>query len=96
MSQRVEDLTALYMSQSPTAFTAFAMSAEDKPNDHSGRVDTEEHGGDSKCDYSCCSESGYCNSWGWHIGLAACVVCCCACCCYVTDGFGGVWTYWPF
>lgn len=94
-SSSIEELTSLYMSQSPTAFTSIAMHAK-APNDHNDRVDTAEHGGDKPCDYSCCSEKGYCNSMGWHLAIVGGAVVCCACCCYCTHGFNGVWTYWPF
>ncbi|MCK9323060.1 MAG: hypothetical protein M0P07_03785, partial [Candidatus Methanomethylophilaceae archaeon] len=74
-------------------FTSIAMEAH-KPNDHSSRIDEEEHGGDSKCDYSCCTESGYCKP-SCNLVLAGLIVACCCCCCYVTHGFNGVWPYWP-
>ncbi len=95
-SQSIENLTEKYMSQSPAAFTSMAMSAHKEPNDYSKRIDEEIHGGDSKCDYPCCNEEGYCSTIGGHVAVIGGVVCCCACCCYVTNGFGGVWTYWPF
>ena len=91
----IEELTAAYMGQSPEAFLSIAMHAK-APNDHNQRVDEQEHGDDTPCDYCCCNENGYCNSMGWHVacigGLALCVLCCC----YCTHGFNGVWTYWPF
>ncbi|MFT0899553.1 hypothetical protein [Candidatus Methanoprimaticola sp. MG2] len=98
-AESVDKLTALYESQSPAAFIAFAMEGLPENYDHDGRFDgaaDEEHGGDSKCSYCCCGDNGYCNSLGWHACVVGLVVCCCACCCYVTNGFNGVWTYWPF
>jgi len=91
----IESLTALYMDQSPLAFTALASHAK-APNDYSKRVDDGEHSGSSKCDYPCCNDRGCCSSPWWYVGLGGCIVCCCACCCYITNGFNGAWTYWPF
>ena len=98
-SESVDKLTALYESQSPSAFVAFAMEGLPSDHTHNERFDKaadEDHGGDSKCDYCCCGDNGYCNSMGWHACVVGTVVVCCACCCYVTNGFNGVWTYWPF
>ncbi|MDR1404829.1 MAG: hypothetical protein LBJ20_04615 [Candidatus Methanoplasma sp.] len=94
-AQTVESLTALYIGQSPAAFASIAMHARE-PHDYSKRVDGGEHSGDSGCDYSCCTDRGCCSSGWWYAGLGGCAVVCCACCCYVTNGFNGVWTYWPF
>ena len=97
--ESVDNLTAIYESQSPSAFIAFAMEGLPQEHTHDERFDTaadEDHGGDSKCDYCCCTEKGYCNSMGWHACVVGCVVVCCICCCYATNGFNGVWTYWPF
>jgi hypothetical protein len=93
--QPVESLMSLYMGQSPAAFTSLAMEAHG-PNDYSKRVDEDRHGGGIDCNYSCCNDRGCCSSPGWYVCLGGCVVVCCACCCYVTNGFNGVWTYWPF
>ncbi|MDR0523994.1 MAG: hypothetical protein LBG62_06210 [Candidatus Methanoplasma sp.] len=93
----VENLTALYMSQSPAAFLSVAMSAHGaEPADYSKREDEEIHGGDSKCDYPCCNDKGCCSSPGWYLCPCGCVAGLLACCCYITDGFNGAWTYWPF
>ena len=92
----VDKLTSLYQSQSPSAFIAFSMEGLPKDNQHAERFDKGDHSGSTKCDYPCCNDRGYCNSWGWHALIIGGVVCCCACCCYVTNGFNGVWTYWPF
>lgn len=94
-AQTVEDLTALYMSQSPSAFISMA-SVATGPVDYSKRQDEEVHGGDSGCDYCCCNDKGCCNSAGWYVCLIGGVVVLLACCCYISNGFGGVWTYWPF
>lgn len=83
------------MAQSPVAFTAIAMHA-DAGDDHTDDAAKNLHGGASKCEYPCCNERGCCSSGMWYAGLVGCIVVCCACCCYVTDGFNGVWTYWPF
>jgi len=94
-AKTIESLTELYMNQSPAAFTAIAMHAKE-PNDYSKRVDEAVHGGTPDCSYSCCTQRGCCASGWWYAGLAGCVIVCCACCCYITQGFNGVWTYWPF
>lgn len=97
MSQSIDDLINSYKSQSPAAFTAFAIeTGEEIPNDHNQRKDTAEHGGDAKCDYSCCSERGYCATPAQHAACFGCCFGCLACCCYVTNGFNGLWTFWPF
>ncbi|MBR2255409.1 MAG: hypothetical protein IJ856_06345 [Candidatus Methanomethylophilaceae archaeon] len=94
-AQSVEELTALYKMQSPSAFIAFAM--EGLPDhDHNERYDKGDHEGASKCNYPCCNDKGVCNSWGWHACCIGTVVVLCICCCYATNGFNGVWTYWPF
>ena len=94
-AKTIESLTASYMSQSPAAFTSIAMHAKE-PNDYSKRVDKTEHEGAPECGYCCCSDRGCCNSAWWYVGMAGAVVLCCACCCYITNGFYGTWTYWPF
>ena len=77
-SESVDKLTALYESQSPSAFIAFAM--EGLPEtDHNERYDR-----------------GCCSTPGWYGCLVGGVVVCVICCCYATNGFNGVWTYWPF
>lgn len=92
MSRDVRSLTERYMDQSPLAFTAIAMHADggERPGDDSL------YGGASKCDYPCCNEDGCCSSGIWYAGLAGGALVCCACCCYLTNGFNGLWTYWPF
>ncbi len=98
-AESVEKLTALYESQSPAAFIAFSMEGLPQDNEHAERFDKEsdnEHGGLTPCSYCCCSDKGYCNSWGWHACCIGSVVVCLICCCYVTDGFFGVWPFWPF
>ncbi len=91
----IEKLTALYENQSPSAFISFAMEGFPE-SDHAERYDKGEHSGGGKCDYCCCDEKGCCSSPGWYVCLIGGAVCCCACCCYITHGFNGVWTYWPF
>ena len=91
----IESLTELYMSQSPAAFTSIAMHAKE-PNDYSKRVDEAEHGGTPGCDYPCCNEKGCCKSGWWYVACVGGIVVCCMCCCYITNGFYGAWTYWPF
>ena len=91
----IDKLTALYEIQSPSAFTAFAMHGLPE-SEHAERYDKGDHDGGGKCDYCCCDEKGCCTSSGWYACLAGGVICCCACCCYITHGFNGVWTYWPF
>lgn len=91
----LEEMTALYMSQSPAAFTSFAMHAK-APNDHNSRIDEEEHGGDSKCDYCCCDDKGCCVDAKWYSVLCGGGIITLVCCCYCTHGFNGLWPYWPF
>lgn len=98
-SKSVDELTALYESQSPSAFIAFAMEGLPEDHPHDERFDKnadEDHYGDSKCDYCCCDDRGCCSTPGWYACLIGGIVVLCICCCYVTDGFNGVWTYWPF
>lgn len=102
MSQSVEDLIASYMSQSPLAFTTMAIvTGEEEHVDRNAPKmadDENEHGainGDPTCDYCCCSDRGYCKTPAQHAAVIGCVIVCCACCCYCTDGFGGLYTYWP-
>jgi hypothetical protein len=97
MLHSVDDLLASYMSQSPVAFTAFAIkTGKEVPPDYNHDHDVADHYGDDKCEYSCCSEKGYCATPAQHAACIGCIVLCCVCCCYVTDGFNGLWTYWPF
>lgn len=94
-SESVDKLTALYESQSPSAFIALAM--EGLPEtDHNERYDKGDHEGASKCNYCCCDDRGCCSTPGWYGCLVGGVVVCVICCCYATNGFNGVWTYWPF
>ena len=93
--QSIEELTAIYMSQSPSAFISVAMHAK-APNDYNSRIDEEEHGGNSKCDYCCCSETGCCEGAKWKGILVGGAAITCICCCYCTHGFNGLWTYCPF
>lgn len=91
----VDRLTEMYENQSPSAFIAYSMAGLPE-SEHAERYDKGDHDGLSKCDYGCCSDRGICKGAKWHICIGGCVICCCACCCYVTEGFNGVWTYWPF
>ena len=98
-AESIEKLTAIYENQSPNAFIAFAMEGLPQDNEHAERFDKgsdAEHGELSQCGYCCCSDKGYCNSWGWHLCVIGTVVVLVACCCYATDGFFGAWPYWPF
>lgn len=96
MARDVKSLTERYMNQSPLSFTSIAMSAAE--GEHDGQADLKDglYTGNSKCDYPCCGERGCCSSGLWYAALIGGAVVCCACCCYITDGFNGVWTYWPF
>ncbi|MCQ2079798.1 MAG: hypothetical protein MJZ38_07080 [archaeon] len=103
MSQTVEDLLATYMTQSPLAFTAFAIeTGEEHVKDYNSEkmADNEnEHGavnGDPACDYCCCTTRGYCKTPAQHAMCIGGIVVCCVCCCYCTNGFNGYYTYWPF
>lgn len=94
-AQSVDDLTALYEKQSPKAFIAMAMEGL-PPSDHAERYDKGDHDGITKCDYSCCNDRGLCTDAKGHACFVGCIVVCCICCCYATNGFNGLWTYWPF
>jgi hypothetical protein len=94
-AETVESLTALYMSQSPAAFTSIAMQAK-QPNDYSKRVDSAKHEGDTGSCYCCCNEKGCCKSPWWYAIFGAVIVVCCCCCYYLsTNGFNEPWPYWP-
>ena len=88
-SESVDKLTALYESQSPSAFIAFAM--EGLPEtDHNERYDKGDHEGASKCNYCCCDDRGCCSTPGWYGclvgGVVVCVICCfvsCLLCCFL-------------
>jgi hypothetical protein len=98
-AESIEKLTAMYKSQSPNAFIAFAMEGLPQDNQHAERFDKasdDEHHENTPCTYCCCSDKGYCNSWKWHLCVIGSVVVLLACCCYATDGFFGAWPYWPF
>lgn len=96
MSQSVEDLIASYMSQSPLAFTAMSIETGEKEvKDYNAPKNAEQSYGDPPCEYSCCGERGYCRTPAQHAACIGCCVICCICCCYVTDGFNGLWTWWP-
>lgn len=97
MSQSVEDLIASYTSQSPLAFTVMAIqTGEEEKKDYNASKNAEQNHGDAKCEYPCCSERGYCATPAQHAACIGLIVVCCMCCCYVTDGFNGIWTWWPF
>lgn len=97
MSKSVEELLATYASQSPLAFTAMSIvTGEETKKDYNTLKNAEKDGGDTGCDYSCCSERGYCRTPAQHAACIGSIIICCICCCYVTDGFDGLWTWWPF
>ena len=97
MSQSFEDLIASYRSQSPAVFMTLAIeTGEPEEKDYNAPKNAEQSHGDAGCDYCCCSERGYCKTPAQHLACAALCVGCVVCCCYVTNGFWGVWTYWPF
>lgn len=50
--------------------------------------------GNKKC-YDCCTDKSGCCSPGCTVCLIGVGALCCLLCCYTTDGFNGVWTYWP-
>ncbi|AGI47644.1 hypothetical protein TALC_00647 [Thermoplasmatales archaeon BRNA1] len=97
MSQSFEDLIASYMSQSPSAFMAVAIeTGEPEVKDYNAPKNAEIEGGDGLCYDCCCDDRGCCKTPAQHLACAAMLVVCVVCCCYVTDGFFGLWTYWPF
>lgn len=73
----------LYMRQLPDVL----------PEDYNEAMVEEDHHGNKPC-YDCCTERGCCSP-GCTVCLVAAGACCCLLCCYTTDGFNGVWTYWP-
>ena len=103
MSHSVEDLIASYMSQSPLAFAAMAIATDEDEhvvdrNKPKMADDENEHGavnGDPACDYCCCTDRGTCVTPAQHIACWGGLVVTCICCCYCTNGFGGLYTYWP-
>lgn len=103
MSQTVEDLIASYMSQSPIAFTAFAIETGEEhvidKNVPKNADNDNIHGavnGDPACDYCCCSNKGCCKTPAQNVACWGGLVVCCVCCCYCTHGFNGYYNYWPF
>ncbi|MBE6528559.1 MAG: hypothetical protein E7Z64_05290 [Thermoplasmata archaeon] len=98
-AESIEKLTAMYESQSPNAFIAFAMEGLPQDNDHAVRFDREsdnEHGELSPCSYGCCNDRGCCATWKGYACLIGTVVVLVVCCWYVTDGFFSEWPFWPF
>ncbi len=91
----IDELSALYMSQSPVSLTSVAMHAK-TPTDYNQRRDGASHEGGTDCAYCCCDERGCCSTPGWYAALIGGAAVTCICCCYCTNGFNGVWTYWPF
>lgn len=63
------------------------------PEDYNSAETIRDHHGTDKC-YDCCTEKGCCSPMCTLI-IVGSTAACCLCCCYVTNGFGGVWTYWP-
>ena len=103
MSHSVEDLIASYMSQSPLAFTAFAIETGEEHtkdyNVHKNADNDSIHGavnGDPACDYPCCGNYGCCNTPAQNAACVLGAVVTCLCCCYCTHGFNGFYSYWPF
>lgn len=73
----------LYMRQLPDVL----------PEDYNEAMTEKAHHGNKPC-YDCCTEKGCCSP-GCTVCIIAAAACCCLLCCYTTDGFNGVWTYWP-
>ena len=85
-----EELAAIYNKQSAAAFlnTAMSVPVKDEPVGKRNFVN-------KGCDWPCCNEEGECKPVCF-VCLAVCIVGACICCCYLTNGFDGLWTYWPF
>ena len=90
-ARSIEELTAMYTKQSVNEFLSTATAAPAK-NDGSGESPEYVTKG---CNWPCCNEEGECKPVCW-ICLAVCAVGAVICCCYLTNGFDGRWTYWPF
>ncbi|MDR0791602.1 MAG: hypothetical protein LBE47_03575 [Methanomassiliicoccaceae archaeon] len=92
-TRSIEELAAIYAKQSAGEFLSTAMSAPLPPvkDEPAGKRNFVNKG----CDWPCCNEQGECKPVCF-LCLAVCVVGTCACCCYLTNGFGGWWTYWPY
>ena len=91
MSTRsTEELASIYAKQSVGEFLSTAMSLPIK-DEPVGERDFINNG----CSWPCCNEQGECKPCCF-ICLGVCVLGVCACCCYLTNGFDGLWTYWPF
>ncbi len=73
----------LYMRQLPDVL----------PENYNEAMTEKAHHGNKPC-YDCCTEKGCCSP-ACTVCLVAAGACCCLLCCYATDGFNGVWTYWP-
>jgi hypothetical protein len=73
----------LYMRQLPDVL----------PENYNEAMTEKSHHGNKPC-YDCCTEKGCCSP-ACTVCLVAAGACCCLLCCYATDGFNGVWTYWP-
>ncbi|MDR0198509.1 MAG: hypothetical protein LBI08_02045 [Methanomassiliicoccaceae archaeon] len=86
----IDELAAKYAKQSVNEFLSTAMSVPVK-DEPVGKRNFVNKG----CDWPCCNEQGECKPV-CYVCLAVCAVCLCACCCYITNGFDGRWTYWPF
>jgi hypothetical protein len=85
-----EQLAAIYAKQSAGEFfnTAMSVPVKDEPVGKRKFIN-------KGCDWPCCNEQGDCKPV-CYVCLAVCVIGLCACCCYITNGFDGRWTYWPF
>ncbi|MGI6472409.1 MAG: hypothetical protein ACOX1N_05035 [Candidatus Methanomethylophilaceae archaeon] len=64
------------------------------PENYNEAEDERSLHGNRKC-YDCCTDEHGCCSPGCTICLVGVAAVCCLLCCYTTDGFNGIWTYWP-
>lgn len=89
-ARSTEDLMAVYAKQSAGGFFSTAMSipVKDEPAGERNYIN-------KGCDWPCCNAEGDCKP-GCYVCLAVCAVGGFACCCYLTNGFDGLWTYWPY
>ena len=89
-TRSIEELAAVYSKQSVGEFmnTAMSIPIEDKPINRGEYIN-------NGCAWPCCNEQGECKPMCF-VCVAVIIAGGCVCCCYLTNGFNGAWTYWPF
>ena len=89
-ARSTEELAVIYAKQSADPFFTTAMAAPDKV-EPVGQRNYINNG----CDWPCCNEQGECKPMCF-VCVLVCVAGAFVCCCYLTNGFGGAWSYWPY